>query len=344
MMTSVMQRALDVAMPWRDRGAADAVAIYLSRSMVGTALGEFGVDGGMHVNVIAEPMPQLADLRDQLGKQVKTLGLGRHDGCKHVNLVLAPELYKLCLVDKPDVPEADVAEAVRWQLQEQVDYPVDQACLSTFPLPDSASRNRPMIFAAIAQTEFLRNIVHQVLAAGLALDSIDIAELALRNLAWHCFPEPDQSVAVLRLTANAGVVNISRGDELYLARRISGVPQTFTEDMWGDFQERLVLQVQRSIDYYESAMNQPPCNMLMVACTEDWTERVTDHLETVMPVPVRTVTEALEGDVTLTLHNPDKQTVDWRNPTPRQVNALAAAMPALGGVLRNRITVAEEAA
>ena len=324
-------------------GAASGAhaAVYLSGSMVATVLAD--VSDNLRIAMRADPMPNMTDLRDLVAAQAEQIGVLKSRAKNRVNLVLAPELYHLCTVERPDVPDSEVDEAVRWTLQEQVDYAVDTASLVTFPLPASASRDRRMVFAAIMPTEFLRGIVQQIHDARLELASIDISELALRNLAWHCFPQADQSVALLRLTANSGVINVSRGDELYLARRVSGVPKTFSEDGWSDFRERLLLQVQRSIDYYESAMSQPPCNMLMVACTDDWTQRVCGHLSELLPIPVRTIGEALSGELALTLYNPEREDVDWEHLDPRQMNAVAAAVPALGGVLRARIDAADEA-
>ena len=149
---------------------------------------------------------------------------------------------------------------------------------------------------------------------------------------------------MLRLTANSGMISISRGDELYLSRRVSGVPKVFAEDSWEDFRERMVLQVQRSIDYYESAMNQPHCNVLMAACTHGWAARVCEHLSEMLAIPIREVSDLIKDEVQLTLHNPEQVLIDWDALTEDQANAIAAGLPAIGGVLRQNICQATEAA
>lgn len=297
------------------------------------------------VSMRADPIAQLTDLHAVLAEQVKTLRVAKRPENTAVNLVLAPELYNVSLVDRPDVEPEDLNEAVRWLIQDQVDYPMETATLDVFDLPRSASRERPMVFVVSVKTDLLQTLVSEVNATGLKVASVDASELSLRNLAWQCFPQPDQSIAVLRLTSNSGVVNISRADELYLARRVSGVPDQFSEDKWEDFREKMVLQVQRSIDYYESAMNQPHCNMLLVACTHDWSTRVTEYLTEMLPIPVRAVSEVLAHEMDLTLYNPEAQKIDWQSISVDQRNALAAGLPAIGGVLRNRIaSVVDEAA
>ena len=315
--------------------AGQRLAIYVSGTVVALAYGDFRQ--AAQVTMRADPMAQLTEVRQTLAQQMASLGIDGQAVTKACNLVLAPEMYSLSLVDRPDVPEEDLREAVRWRLQDQVDYPMEEASLDVFELPRSASRERPMVFAVSMQGDFLRSLVREIDAAGLQVASVDVTELAIRNLIWRQFPQPDQSDGALRLTANSGLMSISRGDELYLARRVSGVPEKFAEPAWESFRERLLLQVQRSIDYYESAMNQPHCNMLVVACTDDWSERVTSYLAEMLPIPIRTIGEMLAGELDLTLYNPEPQTVDWTRLEARQANALAAGLPALGGVLRDEI-------
>jgi hypothetical protein len=56
-----------------------------------------------------------------------------------------------------------------------------------------------------------------------------------------------------------------------------------------------------------------------------------------LPIPVRSIAEVLAGEMALQLHNPDVQTIDWHALQPAQANAIAAGLPALGGVLRHHI-------
>ena len=84
-------------------------------------------------------------------------------------------------------------------------------------------------------------------------------------------------------------------------------------------------------------MNQPHCNMLVVACTGGWSQRVTEYLAEMLPIPIRTIGEMLENEFELTLYNPEAELVDWTSLNADQVNAIAAGMPALGGVLRGEI-------
>ncbi len=316
---------------WKLRARDDgrAAGLYVSPRSVSAAVGERRGDR-VALDLRADPVDGLAAVAGRLREQNHALGLGS-TGC---NLVLAPELYSVTLVERPKVPEQEVKEAVRWRLLEGLDFPPDQAVIDVFPLPASASRERDMVFVAAAHRDTLRQVIEAAHDAGIRVDSVDITELALRNITHGLYPEPHWSVGLLRLTAASGVINICRGEELFLSRRVSGIPAELSAGAWDEFKDRLLLQVQRSIDYYESAMGQQPCNALIVATTHGWQDQVCEYLDEMLPVAVRTVKDELASLFDVRLHNPDPAVIDWRDPTMEQRNAMTAGLPALGGALR----------
>ena len=90
-------------------------------------------------------------------------------------------------------------------------------------------------------------------------------------------------------------------------------------------------------------MSQPPCNGLLVATTHGWQDRVCEYLGDMMPVPVRPLKDELRALFDISLHNPEPVNLDWDNLLSSQRNALAATLPALGGVLRNLAAVDDTA-
>jgi MSHA biogenesis protein MshI len=315
---------------WRVRPDRPAAAVYFSPRSVAVARGTRQGDR-YALDLRADPIAQISDAATRLREQSRDLGLA-NTTC---NLVLAPELYTVCLVERPPVPDEELKEAVRWRLQDNLDFPPDQAAIDVFPLPESASRERSMVFVVALHMEMLKRLLDKVYAAGIEVGSVDVSELALRNIAHGLYPEPERSVALLRLTAASGVINISRGEDLFLSRRVSGIPAELSESAWEPFNDRLLLQVQRSIDYYESAMGQPPCNALIVATTQGWQDKVCEYLSEMLPLSVRSIKDELRNLFDICLHNPQPVNIDWDSPTPDQRTAITAALPALGGLMRS---------
>ncbi len=333
---------------WLGKGrnaAPTATAIYLSGAAVATIHGERlaapNAGGRYAISMRADPIAHIDDYLDAIAQQKKSLGL-TNEAC---HIILAPEFYSLSLVDRPPVAESEVKEAVRWAVQENIEYPMELAELDVFDLPRSASRdsNRDLLFVTVARKDLIARLVGYIQNSGLSACSVGITELSFRNTIATLFPEADRSIGLVRLTGNSGLINISRASELFLSRRITGVPADFSEAAWDTFKDPLLLQVQRSIDYYESAMSQPPCDAIVVATTHSWQDKVCEYLDEMLPVPIRSFTEVLGQQFDLTLHNPEPTEIDWDNFNDGHSNAISAALPALGGLLRGlRPDVLEE--
>ena len=116
--------------------AASNCAVYVSGSSVASAQVVLSdEDNRATCRLRADHIETLASFGPTLAQQQQSLGF---DKAQPVNLVLAPELYTTSLVAKPDVPEDEVVEAAKWLIQEQIDYPVDEAVVDTFSVPDAA--------------------------------------------------------------------------------------------------------------------------------------------------------------------------------------------------------------
>lgn len=118
-----------------------------------------------------------------------------------------------------------------------------------------------MMYAVAARAAQVRAQVDAFDGSGLELAVIDIAELALRNVTAG-LPEDAGGVALLHLCGGTGLIVITHQAHLYLARSLEVDPSPGGEDR---ALETLTLEVQRSLDYYESHFSQPPVKALVVA-------------------------------------------------------------------------------
>ena len=81
-------------------------------------------------------------------------------------------------------------------------------------------------------------------------------------------------------------------------------------------------------------MAQPQVNGCMVATTHGWQDHVCDYLGEMLTVPIRPIRAELRSLFDLCLFNPEPVKVDWDDVSIDQRNAITAALPALGGLLR----------
>lgn len=186
-----------------------------------------------------------AALGEALRERVEALGLGG----QAVNLLLPSADYQLLLVERPAVPPAELRDALRWRIRELVSEPLDSLVVDAFALPDDAYRGRtPMAYCAALGRARMQALAELVAGAGLRLTSIDIPEMALRNLGLLAGAE-GQNLAVLQLNARDGLICVQNGADLYMTRRIErGVENR------GEEAGQLALEIQRSLDYFESQL------------------------------------------------------------------------------------------
>src|SRR5262249_12952853 len=116
---------------------------------------------------------------ETLARAVDELGLR---GLR-ANAVLSPGEYALRAVEAPAVPEAELRAALRWSLTELVDLDVEDSVVDAISVPVSERRGRGrLVYAVAAAKPPLRELAHLAEESGLRMGSIDVAELALRNL------------------------------------------------------------------------------------------------------------------------------------------------------------------
>jgi len=233
--------------------------------------------------------------------------------------VLDQNEYSLLLTEAPDVPADELRAAMRWRIKDLIDFHINDATIDVFDVPGDrvVGRARPM-YAVAARSAVIQKRVDLLDGAGINLEVIDIAEMAQRNLA-ALLPEDARGVALLSFAAGSGLLTISKQGELYLSRNLDvGLDVlTQTEDVGGHF-DRVVLEIQRSLDYYDSHFRQSPLAGVVLVPLSRPVAGLEEHLRANLSVNVSTM------DLT--------QLMDFRNefdPTAR-----ARCLLTIGAALR----------
>ncbi len=184
---------------------------------------------------------------------------------KRCNFVLSAHDYNLLLVEAPDVQASELRAAARWKVKDLLDGKPEDMAIDLFHVPAEAYRGRKMIYVVVSPNARIRELVAMIEASGLELESIDIPELALRNLA-HQFAGDSRGVAFMELRESGSTMNITRGGDLFLSRRINSKldANVMNSPQWESTFSRLVLEIQRSLDYYESQMSQDAIEQLIL--------------------------------------------------------------------------------
>lgn len=210
--------------------------------------------------------------------------------------------YQLLLTDAPEVGADELKQALRWKIKDLIDFHINDATLDVFDLPGNAPGvpAREM-YAVAARNEAIQKRVDLLTGAGIGLDVIDIPELAQRNLA-ALLPEDVAGVAVLSLQPKNGLITVTRQGSLYLSRALNiGHESLRTAADPAMYFDHLVLELQRSLDYFESHFREAPIRHLALAPLAEPIPGLLEYLGANLNVTLgqMNLAELLDSDVEL---------------------------------------------
>lgn len=241
--------------------------------------------GGPYLQACSQQaVSSAAQSREVLKALVDSLGLA---GAR-CNYALASRDYDVYLIEAPSVEPAEMKSAVRWRIKDLLDMPVEDAVIDIFPVPKDAFQGRSkMLYAVAAQKSRVESVIDLVNGAGLTLNAIDIPELAMLNMSSELLDDQN-GLAFIDLRQTGSTMNLSRGGQLYLTRKINTQlgADVMTAFDWEVQRDRLVLEMQRSLDYYESQMGQNPISQIVLAPRPNDAAAIAASLSEVMSVRV----------------------------------------------------------
>jgi len=184
-----------------------------------------------------------------------------------VSAVLGTDEYQLVQIEAPDVQPEELRAAVRWKLKDIISFPPSEAVVDVFEIPEQARYvESRMIYAVAARAEAVQRVVGLVRPRVRGFDCVDIPEMCLRNVA-ALLPQDERGVALIALGDDFAQLTLTCRGVLYLARRIDlglrgeGRPAA---DGAGIDVASLALELQRSLDYYESHFDRPAITDVVV--------------------------------------------------------------------------------
>ncbi len=269
-----------VGISFLQNGIAIAVSNYSENNKLSLAHCEF-IDSG-------KPEDQL----DTLAKLADSHNLAEYD----CHLVLTSDNYRRINIEAPTVAENEILEAIRWKINELIDFPVDKAAIDYYEAPMAVRANSSKMLEVIASPiDIVREQVEKCAKAGLQLKVIDIQETTLRNLAVHT-PENELGIALLYLLEFSGTLLIQKEATIYVSRKFEigykklGLDEPYSSDSpAANAHNNLALEIQRSLDYVESYYGIPPISALAVIPLAENTHNLLDSLNNNLGIAARMI-------------------------------------------------------
>lgn len=184
---------------------------------------------------------------------------------------MEPGSYSLLQIEAPNVNADEIKSALRWKVKDLIDFHVDDATIDLFEMPgagrDGAAK---MMNVIVARTTWIQQHINKLHAADIEPHAIDITELALRNIAQTCLEQDSDPCAAVYILPENIYIEVIDNTTLYLNRNIETHFQQQADDanssafLDTSSHELLSLEMQRSMDYYESHYGNGPAFELRV--------------------------------------------------------------------------------
>jgi MSHA biogenesis protein MshI len=193
----------------------------------------------------------------QLTVAVKAIAAKLPANCQ-CTLVIPPERYMVLQIDKPAVPDDEISLALPWTIKDLVTLPDDDMVLDYLDLPLQNQLQGIKVNVVVSSKSWLADIVALFVQHKMQLVGIQPEEWLARNLL------PAKQQALMLVSHQAGqdlAVQILQQGHLCFSRRLRGfsrLDQYSLDDLQQGVFDNLLLELQRSIDYFEGQLKQAP--------------------------------------------------------------------------------------
>ena len=179
-----------------------------------------------------------------------------------VSVVMEQDVYQLVQADKPDVPDEDIRSALPWIISEMVPFDASNMVLDYIDYPAVLRGGKKKVNVFVADKASTADIVATLTKLrSKVLTHIHVKE----TLATSMVPDDEYArLLIIQEPDSEPFLLIVRSQVIWLARRLRG----FVDKMQGQtniahFSDALGLEIQRSMDFYESQLKQPPLKEIL---------------------------------------------------------------------------------
>ena len=164
--------------------------------------------------------------------------------------ILESSEYHLLQIEKLNVPDSELCDAVRWRVQDLVEYGVSDLLVDVFqiPAPQGYSSAKKMFVVACSKNALQAGCA-RIEDAGLVVNHIGIYELALCDLVHKAIDKKDCG-ALLMPGMNQSVLMMTKQEELCLTRELNTDISSHTDV------SDLVQELTRTFDYFDYDLGQ----------------------------------------------------------------------------------------
>ena len=215
-------------------------------------------------------------------------------GHSQLSLLLPQHYYQIVQMDKPALAEQELIQSLSWTLKELVSIQGEHIVADYLDDPIRIPGQGAKINVFVADKQQLQPLVSDIhKEQEWQLQCMSAKEVAIANMSG------DDNYARLVIFHERGQepgILIIRQQQLLLNRRLRGfklLEQATDEASINHLSDSLGLEIQRSMDFFESQLKQPPIKEVLFFSDFD-TAPVIDRLQQLQAVPMATFSPQMD--------------------------------------------------
>ncbi|KXO11278.1 MSHA biogenesis protein MshI [Moritella sp. JT01] len=220
---------------------------------------------------------------------VKTLNsmISKHNlQASTCHVVLSNQLYQLLQIDKPSVPDDEIASTLPFIAKEFISESIDTVVFDYFSVPNQNKIN--LVYCAKSLVELIVTAIQQ---AKLELLTIGIEELATANLFNTSADANRKSTQMLIAQQDYQEVNLTiiHDNQVYFSRRLRGFSRLRDlkeHELDTSLLDNFSLEIQRSADFAVSQLKLPEVKEINLALPSTSLEPLIARLQLNFTIPV----------------------------------------------------------
>ncbi len=183
---------------------------------------------------------QVKDIRNYIGLN----NIDKND----VRVVLCDDSYKMTIHDMPDIPDIDLQDAIRWQIDDELGITPENSAIDAFKVPEQG-RVQDSGYLVTKPLKEVEAIQQSFSEFETTVSILTIAELGLAKLIGYLYQNQEEAVCILYLSAVGQVhIIIARGGALLFSRKL-GLKDILLHP---DSQSPLADECKRSFSYIKN--------------------------------------------------------------------------------------------
>jgi hypothetical protein len=165
-----------------------------------------------------------------------------------LRVMLGARQRETAILARPDVDDAELVDAMRWQIADRLPFPAEEALLDVLTIDDREPAARQQVIVMAAHRPRIAALLQPLARLrGQQVECLDVADCAQRNLA-EAASGPGTSVACLTERDGSLLFTVSRGRDLVYSRAFELAAEGRDGELPGD---RIAMQLLRAIDTIE---------------------------------------------------------------------------------------------